>query len=252
MELTGATVLVTGSARGIGRAITAELAKRPVERVLAGVRDLDGFEPPPGPVEPVLLDLANRASIEAGWAAIDAGVDVLVNNAGLYEGGKLEEQDPGAIDAMVQVNLTAVMQLARLALPGMVARRRGLIVNNASISGYLHLPGATTYAATKSGVVAFSESLRRELRGTGVDVLHLVTPGVETGMLEATRESYAGKARVPLRSQHSPEDWAERVVRAMEGDGHVLGPGGILALGKLASRGPASAVDAIARSFFRR
>ena len=177
MELEGRTCLVTGASRGIGHAIAAELAKRPVAKVLAGVRDPSGFDPPPGPVEPVELDLAERGSIVAGWERVGGRVDVLINNAGQFEGGKLEAQDPVAIDAMVQVNLTGLMQLTRLALPPMLAAGEGSIVNNASISGYVFMPGSTTYAATKAGVVGFSESLRRELRGTGVGVLHLVTPG---------------------------------------------------------------------------
>lgn len=252
MDLTGATCLVTGANRGIGRAIAAELARRPVARVLAGVRDPAGFEPIAPSVEPVTLDLSSQESLEAGWGGVGAEVDVLVNNAGLFEGGKLEDQDADAINAMVQVNLTGVMQLSRLALPGMLKRKRGLIVNNASISGYLHLPGSTSYAATKTGVVAFSESLRRELRGTGVDVLHLVTPGIETDMLDATRDAYEGGAQVKLRSQFTPQEWAQRVVRAMERGDHILGPGGTLSLGKLASRGPATLGDLIARAFYRR
>ena len=252
MDLRGATCLVTGANRGIGRAIAAELATRPVARVLAGVRDQSRYEPIPGPVEPVTLDLSSRESIETGWERVPAGVDALINNAGLFEGGKLEDQDAAAIDAMVQVNLTATMQLTRLALPSMLARRHGLIVNNASISGYLHLPGSTTYAATKTGVVAFSEALRRELRGTGVGVLHLVTPGIETDMLDATRRAYDGHTANQLPSQFTPAQWAARVVRSIEQGDRIRGPGGILALGKLASRGPAGLVDVIAARTFRR
>lgn len=252
MRLDGTTCLVTGANRGIGRAIAAELAERPVAKVLAGVRDPGGFEPIAGPVEPVELDLSSRASIAAGWARVGGPVDVLVNNAGLFEGGKLEDQRPDAIEAMVQVNLTALMLLTRLALPPMVEAGRGTIVNNASISGYVHMPGSASYAATKAGVVAFSESLRRELRGTGVQVLHLVTPGVETEMLDATRSAYSGHSGSDLPSQVTPEEWASRAVRALEGGGHILGPGGVLALGKLASRGPATLLDLAARRFWHR
>ena len=91
---------------------------------------------------------------------------------------------------MFQVNLVGVTQLTRAVLPGMLGRGRGKIVNNASISGYAYFPAASTYAASKAGVVAFSESLRRELKGTGVDVLQLVTPGVQTEMMDATLEAY--------------------------------------------------------------
>src|SRR5688500_18593711 len=109
MRLEGATCLVTGANRGIGRAIATELARRPVAKVLAGVRDPSAFEPIAGPVEPVEPDLSSRAAIEAGWGTVEDSVDVLVNNAGLFEGGKLEDQRPDAIDAMVQVNLTGLV-----------------------------------------------------------------------------------------------------------------------------------------------
>jgi short-subunit dehydrogenase len=251
VDLTNSTCLVTGANRGIGRAIAAELARRPVRRVLAGVRDLDAYEPIGGPVEPVQLDLSSRSRIERGWAAIDHDVDVLVNNAGLFEGGRLGQQDAAAIDAMVQVNLAGLMQLSRLAVQPMLERGRGAIVNNASISGYVFLPGATTYAATKAGVVAFSEALRRELRGSGVEVLHLVTPGVETDMLAATRDAYDGHSPVELRSQLTPAEWAARVVRGLESGDHIVGPGGALALGKLASRGPAALLDLVSSRFWR-
>ena len=256
MELTGLTAFVTGSNRGIGRAISEELASRPLGLLLCGVRS-EGSEPPTAPpggareVRTVAADLSTRESIENAAAALPP-VDVLVNNAGLMTGGLLEEQDIDDIYAMFQVNLAAVVHLTKLVLPGMLERGRGTIVNNASISGYAWFPGATTYAAAKTGVVAFSESLRRELRGTGVNVLHLVTPGVDTDMLDATREVYGRHMDADAWSDESPSEWAAKVVRAIERDDHVLGPGGRLALAKLASRGPAALLDAISNRMFTR
>jgi short-subunit dehydrogenase len=257
MDLNGLTALVTGSNRGIGRAIAAELATRRLDLLLYGVRNPDGFEPPAPPpggareVRAVALDLSTRESIDDGAAALPH-VDLLVNNAGLMTGGLLEEQDVDEIYAMFQVNLAAVVQLTKLLLPAMLERGRGKIVNNASISGYAWFPAASTYAAAKTGVVAFSESLRRELRGTGVDVLHLVTPGVDTDMLDATRQVYGRHMEAAAWDDQSPEEWAAKVVRAIERDDHVLGPGGRLALAKLASRGPAALLDVISsRSFSR-
>ena len=175
-----------------------------------------------------------------------------MNNAGLMTGGLLEEQDTDEIYAMFQVNLVGLVHLTKLVLPGMLARDRGTIVNNASISGYAWFPAATTYAAAKTGVVAFSESLRRELEETGVNVLHLVTPGVDTDMLDATREVYGRHMDAAAWSDMQPEEWAARVVRAIERDDHVLGPGGRLALAKLASRGPAALLDTLSRRMFSR
>ncbi len=257
MNLEGQTALVTGSNRGIGRAVTEELAKRPLGLLLCGTRDPERFPPLDAPaggareVRPARVDLSSRESIEASAGELPP-VDLLVNNAGLMTGGLLEEQDTEGIYAMFQVNLVGLVHLTKLVLPGMVERGHGKVVNNASISGYAWFPAATTYAASKTGVVAFSEALRRELRGTGVSVLHLVTPGVATDMLDATREVYGRHMEAEAWDDQRPEEWAAKVVKAIEEDDHVLGPGGRLALAKLASRGPAALVDAIAGRMFTR
>ena len=258
MKLDGATALVTGANRGIGRAIAEALAREPLGLLLAGARDPGGMEPLAAPaggareVRAVAVDLASRESIERSCTGLPE-IDLLINNAGQMTGGLLEDQDLDDVYAMFQVNLVGVTQLTRAVLPGMLARGRGKIVNNASISGYAYFPAASTYAASKAGVVAFSESLRRELKGTGVDVLQLVTPGVQTEMMDATLEAYGRHMDTSAWDLQPAEEWAAKVVKAIRSDDAVLGPGGRLALAKLASRGPAALLDAIvARSFSRR
>ncbi len=261
MDLNGVTALVTGSNRGIGRAIVKELAAEPLGLLLAGARTPESVDPivpggdGAGEVRAVAMDLSSRESIERSCAELAEleRIDLLVNNAGQLTAGLLEDQDLDEIYAMFQVNLIAVAQLTRAVLPGMLKRSRGKIVNNASISGYAYFPGASTYSATKAGVVAFSESLRRELRDTGVDVLHLVTPGVETRMMDETQAIYGEHTDTGGWPLQPPEDWAEKVVKAIRDDDHVLGPGGRTALAKLASRGPAALLDfAAGRGFSRR
>lgn len=251
MDLTATTVLITGANRGIGRALADVVAKRPRTRVLAGARSPEKFENP-GDLVPVRMDMSSKELIEESWAGLDEQVDVLFNNAGLMTGGLLEEQSIDDVYAMFQVNINAVVHLTHLALPAMLERGRGWIVNNASISGYAFFPAATTYAASKSGVVAFSEALRRELRGTGVGVTHMVTPGVKTDMLDDTKEAYGQHLDTSGWTEVEPEEWAEKVVSAVENDDHIVGPGGRIALAKLASRGPAFVLDAITGKGFSR
>jgi short-subunit dehydrogenase len=261
MDLSGKTVLITGANRGIGRALVERLAQLPLRTVLAGVRDVERFEavtPSPGgarEVRAVHMDLSSQTSIEQCCAELGGQltqIDVLVNNAGLMTGGLLEEQDIDEVYAMFQVNLVGVTHLTQRVLPGMLARRKGTIANNASISGYAHFPAASTYAASKAGIVGFTESLRRELRGTGVHAMHLVTPGVATDMLSATDEVYgrhmdtSGWDRVP------PEEWAAKVVSAIEADKRVLGPGGRSRLAMFAALGPAFVLDAVTARLFSR
>jgi short-subunit dehydrogenase len=257
MNLDGATALVTGANRGIGRALVERLAQEPLELVLAGVRDFHDFEPVEGVarVWPIRMDLSSREAIDeciADARDLVSGVDLLVNNAGLLTGGLLEEQETADVYAMFQVNLVAVAHLTQRVLPGMLQRGRGKIVNNASISGYAHFPAASTYAASKAGVVALTESLRRELAGTGVSAMHVVTPGVKTDMLDATRATYGRYIDTSDWDEVAPEEWASRIVRAVERDDAILGPGGKTALAKLASRGPAFVLDAVSSRMFSR
>jgi uncharacterized protein len=264
MDLRGATCLVTGANRGIGLALSERLAREPLRLLLMGMRRPEDAQRGAGPARPlggaeeiraVRMDLGSRESIDRSWGELagdEREIDVLVNNAGLMTGGLLEQQDPAEVYAMFQVNLVAVAHLTALALPGMVARGRGRIVNNASISAYAHLPGASTYAASKAGVVALTQSLRRELRGTGVSTLHLITPGVATDMLEATASVYGRHMDTSGWENQSPEDWAERVVGAILSDRSTLQPGGKVAWAVRASRGPAVLLDLASRRMFTR
>ena len=257
MDLSGQTVLVTGSNRGIGRAIVEELAERDVH-ILAGMRDPGDFEPVTGrgarEARPVRMDLSSRDEIDACLGELgETRIDVLVNNAGHFAGGVLEGQEVAELYETIQVNLAGVVHLTRALLPGMLARDHGKIVNNASIAAYAHFPGAAVYSATKAAVAGFSEALRRELDESAVTVLQLVTPGVETDMLAEVREAYEPHMNDTSKLDGiEPERWARKIVAAIENDDDVLNPTGAERLAQLASRGPAGVLDAVlARAFDR-
>ena len=229
MSVTSKNVLITGANRGIGLALARVHAARGF-RVLVGARTVasakavvESIRSDGGRAEAVELNLTDRSSIEraAGYVDADGPLDRLINNAGVDLVDLLERQDPDAIRSMFEVNVVGLIDLTRRLLPAMISRGAGHIVNNASIS-YVGMPTRTTYSATKGAVVAFSDGLRRELRGTGVRVTCLVTPLVVTRMSEdASRDSDRPgvyRMRMPSATRWlSAEAYAERVFRALAG-----------------------------------
>lgn len=254
MDISGKIAIVSGANGGLGSALVRRLADR-CAVVHAGVRRPDGYTPPAENVSPMRLDLSSRETIEAAIVAqpaVFAEADILVNNAGVLAAGLLEELSSEQIDDALQVNLAATIHLTRAVLPGMLERGSGAIVNNASFSGYVHLPMASVYAASKAGVVAFSESLRREVAPAGVTVTHLVTPGVKTPMLEATERAYGAHFDTSGWDAVEPDEWAVKAVEAIEKGSAVVQPGGKTRLGILASRGPGGLLDAASARMFKR
>lgn len=235
MKIEGTTVLVTGANRGIGKAIADALAGEGA-LVLAGVRTLDSdhsVSAAPN-LRAVRVDLSSRESIEASVDALeDAPVDILINNAGVFEGGLLEHQPVDRIYELLQSSLTGPIHLTRLLLPGMLERGRGKIVNNASIVGHAPFPGATVYAAAKTGLHGFTESLRRELEQTELSVLELITPGVDTDMMAQVQKQLDEYVNTDGWDHVDPEDWAQKVVDAIDSDKDELNPGGAERLAKL-------------------
>ena len=185
MELRGAVVVVTGASSGFGERTalrfakagsTVVLAARRAERLeaLAGRIGANG-----GTALPVRCDVMVHEDIERMRDATletFGRCDVLVNNAGLSGAGPFRDVDTERLEQVIATNLTGLVLCTKAFLPSMLERRRGHIVNVASLAGRFAPPGAAVYGASKHGVVAFSEALYHELRGTGVLVTS-VNPG---------------------------------------------------------------------------
>jgi short-subunit dehydrogenase len=212
MRLEGKTALITGASSGIGRATAAAMARAGArikatgreERALQRLGDDTG-------AEHLVADLADRTTVEevARWAG---DVDVLVNNAGFGWAGPFQGMEPREIDALVRVNLLASLVLTNLLLSGMLERGAGHVVNVASIAGHVGVRHEAAYAATKAGLIAFTESLRYELAGSGVGVT-LVSPGViDTPFFDREGRPY-GRSFPRMRK---PEAVADGIVRAIE------------------------------------
>lgn len=178
------TVFVTGASSGFGTAITRRFAAAGARVVAAARRAgrLKELAAELGPrVLPVTLDVRDRAAVGdviGGLPAEFAEIDVLVNNAGLALGlGPAQEADLDDWEQMIDTNCKGLAYCTRAVLPGMVARRRGHVVNLGSVAGTYPYPGGNAYGGSKAFVREFSLNLRSDLHGTGIRVT-CVEPGM--------------------------------------------------------------------------
>jgi NAD(P)-dependent dehydrogenase (short-subunit alcohol dehydrogenase family) len=183
VDLEGAVACVTGGARGIGRETAVELAGRGAQ---VWIGDLDADEA--GRTAEELGELVRASSLDVGdrksfadfLAAVEAAAgppDVLVNNAGIMPLGPFLTQDEETSQRTIAVNLVGVINGMRLALPGMLERGRGHVVNVASMMAKLPVPGAAVYTATKHAVLGLTGVVRAEISDSGV-TLSTVLPSI--------------------------------------------------------------------------
>jgi len=191
------TALITGASSGIGLDLARLMA--PGFDLIITARNQAGLENIAQELEiahgnhvhVIPADLAMPDAPQQVFAEIERRglqVDILVNNAGFGSYGAFAESDHQTDLDMIQVNITALTSLAKLALPGMLARKRGRIMNVASTAGFQPGPLMAVYYATKAYVIMFSEAIANELKGSGVTVTCLC-PG-------ATATKFAGRAKM--------------------------------------------------------
>jgi len=191
MKLAGSRILLTGATGGIGRCLAQELAGRGARLALAG-RDATRLEllaskiaGASAPAAALTFDLAQphsqAALVDRSIAALGS-IDILINNAGRAHFGEFARQDETAMRELIETNLAAPLLLARAALPHMLARGSGCIVNIGSVFGAIGFPYHAAYSATKFALRGFSEALRRELADTGVKVLYVAPRATATAM----------------------------------------------------------------------
>jgi short-subunit dehydrogenase len=191
-----------------------DLPEAPVDGLAAELRSR-GVQ-----VEHVPADLADADERRrlAAWAEETLGpLDVLVNNAGLEFGGSFTRTTAAEIEATVLVNLLALMDLTRLALPGMLERARGHVVNMASMAGKVPAPYLATYSATKHAVVGFTHSLRAEYGADPVGFSAICPTFISRVGMYGRVESEMGTAPNPVGT-FPPESVGDAVVRAIRGN----------------------------------
>jgi NAD(P)-dependent dehydrogenase (short-subunit alcohol dehydrogenase family) len=192
-SLGGKVVAITGAARGIGLATAKELQSRGA-RIAIGDIDADAVASAgkvlgPGVIT-TRLDVTKADSFSAFLALTErelGPIDVLINNAGIMPIGPfLEESDP-TCGRVLDINVGGVLLGMKLALPGMLNRGRGHIINLASVAGRSPVPGGVTYAASKAAIVSATESVRVEFAGRGVDFTCVMPSFTATDLIAGTK-----------------------------------------------------------------
>lgn len=190
-SLAPATV-ITGATHGLGRALAEEFARGGYDLLLVA-RDEVALRRTAQELSAAyhveVRTLAADLSTEEGCAKVEEALEsaglyaeMLVNNAALMTAGFFQDQDPEKLRKIADLNVSAVIDLTRRLLPGMIARHKGGVLNVASVEGFMPVPYQATYAATKAFVLSFTRSLAYETMGTGVRVGCLAPGTIETAM----------------------------------------------------------------------
>ncbi len=242
MDLQGKRVLITGASRGIGRSLAQAFAREGAVVALVArsettikelAHELGGTAHHCDLCDPdQVASLIERVEHEAG------PIDVLVNNAGVSHVNYMLEQTSDEIDQILTTNLVAPIQLCRQAIPRMLERGGGHIVNLSSIAAILNTPGLVHYGASKAGLSHYTAGLRADLRGLPIGTTTVEIGSTATDMDDATQAYGPYKE---MRGKRDPRDVqmpVEKVVDAIvdavkKGRRHVRLPGYLAPLGML-------------------
>jgi NADP-dependent 3-hydroxy acid dehydrogenase YdfG len=215
--LVGQVAAITGAARGIGKA-TAQAFAREGMKVAIGDLDADLAQQAAAEIGPNAagfpLDVTRRDSFEAFVDAAEerfGPLDVLVNNAGIMPLGRFIDEDDATAIRMIDINLHGVILGMKIALPRMIARDRGHVVNISSQAGKYGAPGGATYSATKHAVIGLTEAVRGELHidRANVDLSYVMPFVVNTELGAGTGEAFGLK-------HLQPEQVADAIVHALQ------------------------------------
>ncbi|MDP6707375.1 MAG: SDR family oxidoreductase [Alphaproteobacteria bacterium] len=214
--------VVTGGSRGVGADVVRALRRRGLE-VHAIARDADKLDALAAETgcHGHAIDVSERSSLVAAIGGLE--VDVLVNNAAMTAAGTAHETTAETWARLLAVNVAGVANCLGLAVPGMMARDRGHIVNLTSLAGVHPLPGMPPYGATKAALHGLSETMRLDLYGTRVRMTEVCPGRIETGLhldlmedREAAQELFYGGYECL-----QPADVADTILFALDAPAHV-------------------------------
>jgi short-subunit dehydrogenase len=224
--------VVTGASSGIGRSIAIELARQGAKVLVTARREerlrqlVDEIRADGGRAESVAGDITDsevrRRTVELAQSAW-GGLDILVNNAGIGAMGLFEDAGPDRLRRVMEVNFFALVEMTRLALPLLKQATSPIIVNVSSILGRRGTPYSSEYSASKFAVHGFSEAVRAELAGGGIDVL-VVSPGTtQTEFFDSVLER-TGEPAWPEHNAVPAELVARKTVQAIRRGRHEIIP----------------------------
>jgi 3-oxoacyl-[acyl-carrier protein] reductase len=211
--------IITGAAQGIGLATALKFAQEGAIVIACDVRQagvdaaVQACRAHEERAQGFLMDVTDREQVEAVVRQVSdrfAGIDVLVNNAGITQDARLVKMTQAQFDRVIDVNLRGVFHCAQAVAEGMTRRGRGVILNASSVVGIYGNFGQTNYAASKFGVIGFTKTWSRELGPKGVRV-NAVAPGfIETPILSSMPVDVIAsmRERVPLKRLGQPEEIA--------------------------------------------
>jgi len=217
--------LVTGASRGIGRAIAIDLAKEGADVIVnyrtrpdAAAEVVKEIEKVGSRAISVRADVANEAEVQSMVnLAMEkmGGIDILVNNAAIHRGGRVQKLPSEDWDLVIHSVLKGAFNCCRYIVPGMVEKEWGRIINISSDAGLHGFPGDTAYGAAKAGLIGFTKSLAKEVAKKKITV-NIVIPGFirtdMTSVLFATEERLNREIeRIPIGRPGRPEEVAELV-----------------------------------------
>ena len=207
-----AAALVTGGARGIGRAISIELASRGLPVFVNYQSNKDSalevtrtIEDAGGTATAIEFDVRDPESVRETVRTIKKSgywVSVLVNNAGITRDNLMAMMSIQDWTEVLDTNLTGAFHCSQACMPGMIANRSGRIINLASVSGLHGQAGQSNYGASKAGLVALTRSLARELGGYGILVNAVAQGFIDTDLLSNLKERPSGASAVQFATDH--------------------------------------------------
>lgn len=219
--LNGKTALITGAARGIGKALALRFAAEGADIAFTDLVIDENGKQTEEEIKALGVKCVGYASNAADFAQTEevvkkvhedfGKIDILVNNAGITKDGLMMRMTEGQWDAVINVNLKSAFNFIHAVLPIMMRQKSGSIINMASVVGVHGNAGQANYAASKAGLIALAKSIAQEVGSRGIRA-NAIAPGfIETAMTaalpEAVREEWAKK--IPLRRGGKPEDIAD-------------------------------------------